>query len=226
MKILLAVLVVFGAAALAGVAQPRPGHAAAAPDAKSITVSGNGTVVTVPDRATFTFTVSTNADTAKAALAKNGALADAVVAALHGAKVQTSGMSLDPQLNDQGTAVLGYNASTSVTADSELAQAGSLIDAAVAAGATSVSGPSWSTSDRDPLYRKALADAVADARAKASTLAESSGLTLGTIQTVVEGSTGGAPVPWAAADAGVAKLEPGTQTVDASVTVTFAALDR
>jgi uncharacterized protein len=216
MKILLAVLVVFGAAALAGVAQPRPGHAAATPDTKSITVSGNGTVVTVPDRATFTFTVSTNADTAKAAL----------VAALHGAKVQTSGISLAPQLNDQGTAVLGYNASTSVTADSELAQAGSLIDAAVAAGATSVSGPSWSTSDRDALYRKALADAVADARAKASTLADSSGLALGGIQTVVEGSTGGAPVPWAAADAGVAKLEPGTQTVDASVTVTFAALDR
>jgi len=226
MKILLAVLVVFGAAALAGVAQPRLGHAAVTPDATSITVSGNGTAVTVPDRATFTFTVSTNADTAKAALAKNGTIADAVAAALRPAKVQTSGISLDPRLNDQGTAVLGYNASTTVTADSELAQAGSLIDAAVAAGATSVSGPSWSTSDRDALYRKALADAVADARAKASTLADSGGLTLGAVQTMVEGSTATTPVPWAAADAGVAKLEPGTQTVDASVTVTFAALDR
>lgn len=226
MKILLAVLVVFGAAALAGVAQPRLGHAAVTPDATSITVSGNGTAVTVPDRATFTFTVSTNADTAKAALAKNGTIADAVAAALRPAKVQTSGISLDPRLNDQGTAVLGYLASTTVTADSELAQAGSLIDAAVAAGATSVSGPSWSTSDRDALYRKALADAVADARAKASTLADSGGLTLGAVQTIVEGSTTTTPVPWAAADAGVAKLEPGTQTVDASVTVTFAALDR
>jgi hypothetical protein len=226
MKILLAVLVVFGAAALAGVAQPRLGHAAVTPDAKSITVSGNGTAVTVPDRATFTFTVSTNADTAKAALAKNGTVADAVAAALRPAKVQTSGISLAPQLNDQGTAVLGYNASTTVTADSELAQAGPLIDAAVAAGATSVSGPSWSTSDRDALYRKALADAVADARAKASTLADSSGLTLGAVQTIVEGATAAMPMPWAAADAGVAKLEPGTQTVDASVTVTFAALDR
>lgn len=225
MKILLAVLVVFGAAALAGAGQPRSGHAAIPAEAKTITVSGDGSVVTVPDRATFAFTVSTNADTAKAALAKNGALADAVVAALRGAKVQTSGVSLGPQLNDQGTTVLGYNASTTVTADMELAQAGSLIDAAVAAGATSVSGPSWSTSDRDALYRKALADAVADARAKASVLADSSGLTLGGIQTVAEGSTASAPVPWAAA-AGVAKLEPGTQTVDASVTVAFAALDR
>jgi len=36
------------------------------------------------------------------------------------------------------------------------------------------------------------------------------------------------PLPFASAatDGGVAKLEPGTQTVDASVSVTFAALDR
>jgi hypothetical protein len=35
------------------------------------------------------------------------------------------------------------------------------------------------------------------------------------------------PLPYASAVAdGVAKLEPGTQTVGASVTVTFAALDR
>jgi uncharacterized protein YggE len=226
MKILLTVLVVFAAAALTGVAQPHLGHAAATPDAKTITVSGDGTVVTVPDRATFAFTVSTNAETAKAALAKNSTLADGVVAALHGAKVQTSGISLDPRLNDQGTAVLGYSASTTVTADAELAQAGSFIDAAVAAGATSISGPSWSVSDRDALYRKALADAVADARAKASTLAESSGLALAAIQTVVEDSAASGPMPWAAADAGAAKLEPGTQTVAASVTVTFTALDR
>lgn len=229
MKILLAGLALFGAAALAGVAQPQLARSASGPtaDAKSINVTGNGSIETVPDRATFSFTVTTQADTAKAALAKNGAAADAVGAALTGAKVQTSEVMLQPQMNDAGTAVLGYTASTTVTAEMELAKAGPLVDAAVDAGATGVSGPSWSRSDFNALYRQALQNAVADAKAKAQALADSGGLTLGSITAMTEGGGVVQPLPYAAAAAnGIAKLEPGTQTVDASVSVTFAALDR
>jgi uncharacterized protein YggE len=230
MKILLAGLALFGAAAIAGVAQPHLARSAASPspssDAKTISVTGNGTVETVPDRATFSFTVTTQADTAKAALAKNGAAADAVAAALQGAKLQTSEVMLQPRMNDDGTAVLGYTASTTVTAESELAKAGALVDAAVDAGATGVSGPSWSRSDYNALYRQALQNAVTDAKAKAQALADSAGLTLGAVTSVTEGG-GMGPLPYASAVSdGVAKLEPGTQTVGASVTVTFAALDR
>lgn len=229
MKILLAGLALFGAAALAGVAQPHLARSAAATpsDAKTISVTGNGSVETVPDRATFSFTVTTQADTAKAALAKNGAAADAVAAALQGAKVQTSEVMLQPQLNDAGTAVLGYTASTSVTAESELAKAGPLVDAAVEAGATGVSGPSWSRSDYNALYRQALQSAVADAKAKAQALADGAGLALGAVTSMTEGGGVVQPLPYASAVTdGVAKLQPGTQTVDASVTVTFTALDR
>jgi uncharacterized protein len=229
MKILLAGLALFGATAIAGVAQPHFAHSASSPssDTKTISVSGNGSIETVPDTATFSFTVTTNADTAKAALAKNGATADAVAAALQGAKVQTSEVMLQPQLNDDGTAVLGYTASTTVTAESELAKAGPLVDAAVDAGATGVSGPSWSRSDYNALYRQALQSAVADAKAKAQALAEAGGLTLGSVVSMTEGGGVVQPLPYASAAAdGVAKLQPGTQTVDASVTVTFAALDR
>ena len=230
MKILLAGLALFGAAAIAGVAQPHLARSASAPatDTKSISVTGNGSIETVPDRATFSFTVTTQADTAKAALAKNGAAADAVAAALQGAKVQTSDVMLQPQMNDAGTAVLGYTASTTVTAETELAKAGPLVDAAVDAGATGVSGPSWSRSDYDALYRQALQNAVADAKAKAQALADSGGLTLGSITSMTEGGGAVQPLPYAMAttNGGVAKLEPGTQTVDASVSVTFAALDR
>jgi len=229
MKILLTGLALFGAAAIAGVAQPHLARSASAPspDAKTISVTGNGTIETVPDRVTFSFTVTTQADTAKAALAKNGAAADAVAAALQGAKLQTSDVMLQPQLNDAGTAVLGYTASTTVTAETELAKAGPLVDAAVDAGATGVSGPSWSRSDYNALYRQALQNAVADAKAKAQALADSGNLTLGSITAMTEGG-GVQPLPFASAatDGGVAKLEPGTQTVDASVSVTFAALDR
>jgi uncharacterized protein len=221
MKIALAALVLFGAAAVAGVAQPHFAHSAD-PAAKTITVSGSGSVETVPDRATFFFTVTTTADTAKAALARNGAAADAVAAALKGAKVQTSGLGLDPRLDDSGSAILGYTASTTVSADSPLAQAGGLIDAAVAAGATGVSGPSFSASDRDALYRQALKQAVADAKTKAGALAEAAGLTLGDVKSLAEGQAS-FPQPLFGATDSAAKIEPGTQTVDATVTVTYAA---
>ena len=223
MKIMLAVLVLFGAAALAGVAQPHPARSAdAAPAGKTITVTGTGSVETVPDRATFSFTVRTDAGTAKDALAQNGVAADAVVAALKGAKVQTSGLTLDQRYDANGNPIAGYTATTTVTADAPLAQVGSLVDAAVAAGATNVSGPSFSRSDLDTLYDAALKDAVADAKSKAAAVAAAAGLTLGDVQTVVEGSQAPVPLPLAAAGDST-KIEPGTQEVDATVTVTFAA---
>jgi len=223
MKISIAVLVLFAAAAVAGVAQPQFARSAApAPTtSKTITVTGSGSVETVPDRATFSFTVTTLADTAKAALARNSASADAVVAALKGAKVQTSGLGVDPRFDEKGTTIVGYTASTTVSADAPLTQMGGLIDAAVAAGADGVSGPSFSRSDQDALYKQALKDAVADAHAKAAALAEAGGVSLGDVQTMTEGSSVSTPVPVAMASD--AKIEPGTQTISATVTVTYAA---
>src|SRR3954451_15532150 len=136
MKISLAALVLFAAAAVAGVAQPQFAHSAA-PATQTITVTGNGSIDTVPDRATFSFTVTSNGDTAKAALAKNETAADAVVASLKGAKVQTSGLGVDPRFDEKTNTIVGYTATTTVTADATI---GGLIDAAVAAGADGVSG--------------------------------------------------------------------------------------
>jgi len=219
MKISLAALVLFAAAAVAGVAQPQFAHSAATAT-QTITVTGNGSIDTVPDRATFSFTVTSNGDTAKAALAKNETAADAVVASLKGAKVQTSGLGVDPRFDEKTNAIVGYTATTTATADATLATIGGLIDAAVAAGADGVSGPSFSRSDRDALYREALTDAVADAKTKATALADAAGTTLGAVKSVTEGAALG-PVPLALA--GDAKIEPGTQTIGATVTVTYEA---
>jgi len=213
------------AAAVAGVAQPHLGRAADTPPAgRSITVNGTGSVTTVPDRATFSFGADARATTAKAAISQANDAAGAVAAALKKAGVasadlQTSQISLEPQTTDDGTRVTGYVASSSVTATTSVANAGSLVDAAVDAGATSVSGPSLSRADTDALYRDALKQAVADARSKAEALAAASGLTLGAVRTVVEG--GGAPVPLPMAASAAAEIEPGTQSVGATVTVTF-----
>jgi uncharacterized protein len=225
----LAVLLL-AASALAGVAQPRFARSAETPAAKTITVSGHGTVTTVPDRAGFDFTVETRAATAAAALAKNADAAAAVVQAAKAAGVaaadlQTSQVSLSPQTSPDGTTILGYIASTSVSTTIAIPKAGALVDAAVRAGADNVSGPYLSRSDEDALYNDALKSAVANAKQKAAALAAAGGLSLGGVQTIVEGSAAPVPLPFAGAKAadGTVSIEPGSQTIDATVTVTFAA---
>lgn len=216
------------ASALAGVAQPRLGRTAeAAP--KTIAVSGAGSVTTVPDRASFAFTVETRAATAAVAIARNGSAAAAVAQAVKdagvaAADVQTSQISLSPQTTPDGTAVVGYVASTTVTVKTTIPKAGPVVDAAVQAGADGVSGPSLYRSDTAALYATALKEAVADARAKATALAAAAGLTLGGVQSIVEGSSSvPVPMPLAGkAEAGIA-IEPGQQTVEADIVVTFAA---
>src|SRR5512141_2882522 len=113
--------VLLTAAAIAGVAQPRFSHSADAPvPPKTITVSGHGTVTTVPDRASFSFTVETRAPTATAAIAHNGSAAAAVAAAVKdagvpAADVQTSQISLSPQTTQDGLTIIGYSASTTIS---------------------------------------------------------------------------------------------------------------
>jgi uncharacterized protein YggE len=227
--ILLLAALLLAASAIAGVAQPRLGHAADPPSKKTITVTGTGKVTTVPDRASFDFTVETRADTAKAALAKNAAAAANVLAAVKGAGVpasdiQTSQVSLSPQTKPDGNEIVGYIASNSVSVKTTIAKAGGLVDAAVGAGADGVSGPMLSRSDADPLYRDALKDAVADAKSKAEALASAGGLSLAGVQAIVEGGQFSPPIIYAQkADAAgsAVPIEPGTQTIEATVTVTY-----
>lgn len=225
--ILLIASMLLVASAIAGVAQPRLGRSADTP-AKTITVSGHGTVTTVPDRASFDFTVETRAQTATGAIARNGDAAAAVAkavadAGVPAADVKTSQLSLMPQTTPDGTTIVGYVASNTITVRSTIAKAGELVDAAVKAGADSVAGPNLSRSDEAGLYNTALKNAVADARDKAAALAAAGGLTLGAVQSLAEAG-GEPPVVFAqkAADVG-APIQPGTQTVEANVTVTYAA---
>ncbi len=228
--ILLLAGVLLLASAVAGVAQPHFGHAAGTTATKTITVTGDGSVTTVPDQAGFDFTVDTRAATAKAALAQNAAAAAAVAAALKNAGVadadiQTSQVSLSPQTNQDGTQIIGYTASNSVSVKTTIAKAGSIVDAAVGAGADGVSGPNLSISDQDAKYRDALKNAVAAAHAKAQALADAARAHPRRRADDREGQAQLPPMPFAQkadASAGV-PIQPGTQTVDATVTVTYEA---
>src|SRR5262245_1902768 len=213
------------AAALAGIGRP---EAARGDDAArdTVTTHGHGVVTVVPDEATVTAGVETRGATAAAALSENARLMTAVVAALRaagGAQLQTQQVSLYPQTNERGE-VTGYVADEPVSARPKIPGAGAVIDAAAGAGANTVSGPSLDVSDRDALYRDALAKAVAAARRRAEALAAAGGFAVGPASIVTEGETDGQPVqPFAALakrDAAT-PIEPGTQEVTADVTVTF-----
>jgi uncharacterized protein YggE len=194
----------------------------------SIVVTGQGSVSTVPDRAQVSFGVSTDAKTASAALRANAAEMTKVIAAVKGqgiaaADIKTELVSLSTRYSQNGDTVVGYTATNSVSATiRNLAKVGGTIDAAVDAGANQVSGPNLVRGDMTALYRAALRAAIANAKGKAQTIAAASGLHLRRITDVTE--AGSAPVPQPLTKAGAeaaTPVEPGTQLVEAAVTVTF-----
>jgi uncharacterized protein len=226
LALLAAAVALVAIVALAGVGRPEAARGDAGATADSVTTTGHGVITVAPDEATVTAGVHTQATTAAEALSQNSARMNDVIAALkaHGGKdLQTQQVSLYPQSKDDGT-ITGYTADDSVSASASIPDAGALIDAAVGAGANTVSGPTLSISDQDARYRDALKKAVEDARAKALALADAGGFGLGPVSTVVE-QTSSAPQPLfaagtAAKDAAT-PIEPGTQDVAADVTVTF-----
>lgn len=197
-----------------------------------ITVVGSGTARTVPDVADWSFGVQSDAETASAALNAAGEATRRIVGALRDAGIgkddlQTEQVSLYPRTTDDGRAVIGYTASSTVHATvKDLGKAGSVVDAAVEAGANQIYGPTLRVSDSRAQYRAAADAAFDDARAHAEALAANAGVTLGGPIAIVE--SGGSPPVFAegerlAADAaqGVS-IEPGTQEIGATLTVTFA----
>jgi uncharacterized protein YggE len=224
--VLVAVALAFAAAAvLAGAGRPGTAHGATGAPG-TVTTVGHGVSTLVPDQATITAGVHTQAATAADALARNAKLMNAVIAALKqsgGTDIQTQEVSLYPQTADDGS-ITGYAADDSVSASAAIADTGALVDAAVGAGANSISGPSLSISDQDAAYRDALQKAFVDARAKAQALAQAGGFGLGSVASVSESSAAAPPPLLPVATAGKVDstpIEPGTQDVTADVTVTF-----
>ena len=221
----LAAAALVAVAAFAGVGRPEAARGdVASPD--TVTTTGHGVVTVVPDEAAVSAGVHTQAASAAGALGENARLMSSVIAALKaagGSGLQTQQVSLYPQTNDQNQ-VIAYVAEDSVSAKTKIARAGALIDAAVAAGANTVSGPALDVSGRDALYRDALGKAVEDARAKAAALARAGGFGVGQVSSVTE-QAATAPVPVyeaaAVAKSDATPVEPGTQDVTADVTVTF-----
>lgn len=227
-RLLLAVPALLAVVALAGTLGPSPDPAVAqapsASDDHTVTVMGMGSVESVPDEANFTFGVETRGRTAQAAIAANATAMEKLIAALRraGARdIATQWVSVYPVTREEGT-IEGYAASNSVSATIGVARAGVLIDAAADAGANQISGPGLSSSDAERLYREALSDAVADARARAEVLAKAAGRSLGEISSISEQGVQAIPLYREAGDTAQATpIVPGEQETTATVIVTF-----
>ena len=210
--------------AFAGVGRPDLAGGASEPSG-GITVTGTGTVQSVPDQAQFSLGVDSTGPTAREALAANSERMRRVLAALFAAgvakgEVQTQDVSISRSYQDES-----YSAENSVSVTiRDLAKAGSILDSATNAGANDVYGPTLTTSDQEALQAKALRAAVDNARAKARVLAEAAGVRLGSVTAIVE--SGAEPMPLYAADmakrAPSPPIEPGRQPTQATVQVTFA----
>jgi uncharacterized protein YggE len=215
----------------AGLSAESLGVGGGAASAAGITVVGTGTVTATPDTAEWSFGVQTSADRAEAALGANSTAMEKVLAALRDAGIaeddlQTEQVSVWPRTSDNGRSVVGYDASNTVRATiHDLGKAGSIVDAAVAAGANQVYGPSLTVSDAEAQYETAMKAAFDDARARAEAIAAKAGVELGAPVAIVEGGGGGGVEPYYAGVEAAAEdvaIEPGTQDVAAMLTVTFA----
>jgi uncharacterized protein YggE len=215
--------------------EPTGGPASTVPVVPVVEASGRGEVRVAPDRATVSVGVETRAATAAAASRENARIQRAIIDTVRALGVPANQITTvdfsvypeqvyDPQRGDQRPRITGYVVRNSVRVElRRIDQVGALLDAALAKGANGINGLYFFSSEEEAVRRRALADAVADARADAEALARAAGRCLGDIidlTTVVQGG----PRPLmreraamsAAADA--TPIEPGEQTLEASVT--------
>ncbi len=169
------------------------------PAERSISVQGQGTVSAKPDVVTLSLGVQTTGETAMAALALNSEQMSGVLHAIQAAgieqeDIQTSGINLYPVYEDRSLVkpgeqrqIVGYRASNDVSVRvHDIDKAGSVLDAAVTAGANQVGGVRFGLSDTDTIVTDALIAAVQNAQAKAQTIADTLGVQLGAALVVNE----------------------------------------
>jgi uncharacterized protein YggE len=140
-----------------------------------------------PDIATVGAGVTTQAQTAVEAMRANAEAMTAVVARIKQLGVaerdiQTTGINLGAQYDYDQTSrrqvFRGYQASNRVSVKlREIERVGQVLDALVAAGATDLSGPSWSIDDDTAARAQARRQAVETAQAQAREYARLTGYT-------------------------------------------------
>ena len=218
-------------------AQPQstPGYAVSA-DGTLLSIAATAESRRVPDVATISTGVVTQAADANAAMRANAVQMDKVMAAIRAAgiaerDVQTSGINLNPQYRyaeNQPPTITGYQANNTVNVKvRDLSKLGKVLDAFVASGANQVNGPSFEVDKPEEAYDEARMAALQKAQARAKTYADALGLR---VRRIVSISEGGASIPRPmpmmremAADAAVKEtaVSPGETSLSVNIDVVF-----
>jgi uncharacterized protein YggE len=200
----------------------------------TIQASGSATRNVKPDMAQIGVGVVTQAATAQAAADQNATLADAVIKALQGVlgpsgEIETLYYSISPRysnpVNNQPATLVGYTVNNTVqVTTNNVGLVGRLIDAANAAGANSINGPSFGLQNPEPETQLALTAASKQALQHAAAIAAGLNARTGAVISAQETST---VTPFLSqSSAGLATtttpIQTGTVSVSAHVTVTVA----
>ncbi|RUP11002.1 SIMPL domain-containing protein [Hyphomicrobium sp.] len=202
---------------------------------RTITVSATGTAEAEPDRARITSGVTTEAKTAREALAANSETMSKVIAELKAGgidpkDIQTAAFNVEPVMDfskdGQPPVLRGYRVSNQVVVYvRELGKLGEILDQIVNAGANQIQGLTFEVSKEDTLKDEARKEAIANALRRAKLLATAAGAEVGNVIQISEETTSSGPVTYAprmAKAAMAAPIETGTSTLEARVTVTWA----
>ena len=208
---------------------------------KTISVTGNGEIMAMPDIAMITSGVQTQNRDVRVAQAENARIMDGLISALVAAgisheDIQTSGYSIYPVYNDDnlpfGQKITYYQVTNTVQITvRDISRAGEVIDITVANGANQVNSISFRVSPEkeQALRAEVLTMAVTQARADADVVALATGTTITGVQSVTVGSVY-TPILYdnrMAAGAATKEamvptpIEPGQVTVTAQVSVSY-----
>lgn len=224
----------------AALALPVAAGAQEAAPTPRIVVAGDGQAAVAPDMAWLNLSVTREGKTARAALDDANQAIAGVIAALKQAGItdrdlQTSGLMINPRYvypqNNDGTQqprIVGYEVTNSLTVRvRDLARLGEIIDRSVTLGVNQGGGVTFDNDDPREAMSEARKRAVADAVARARTLAEAAEVQLGRVLEISESAPAEPPMPMpkamrmeAAQDAAV-PIEAGENTYRVRVRVTF-----
>ncbi len=234
--LLLALSLALGATAMTAQAQNASGYAVPT-DGTLLSVSAEAEAKRVPDVATISAGVVTQAADGNSAMGQNAEEMAKVMQAIKAAgiaekDIQTSGVNLSPQyryVENENPKITGYQASNTVNLKvRDIAKLGKVLDALAASGSNQINGPSFEIDQPEPVYDEARLAALKKAQGRADTYAKALGLRVRRIVSISEGGGGGArPMPMVrsmAMDA-MAKQEtsvsPGETTLSVSLEVIF-----
>lgn len=203
---ILSYIVILGlVAAVVLTAAIRPNYSLNMQPARNVlTVSGESTITTSPDKAEVYLNIEKKAETADGARILNSEASNAVIAALKamGIKkedIETTSFTIYPeQRYDEDTEeyiTTGYVVRNVIKVTTYKAEeAGEIIDTAVKAGANSVENVNFglTTEKKQKVDKEALAAAAELAKSRAEAMADAAGVSLKKL-TNVEGSSGYTP---------------------------------